>query len=162
MSFEKEEHLFFRNFWFLYFQKLHFWKYMYLYKVGVCRSKYTLSSTAHIPLYDIHYTVSPCLVQLCIVRNFFKPHYLFKSYFTESYLNYFQMVAGVVNWNSISIWLLLFVDISQLFFSFGPLNYFSSAYFELTLLTCPVCFFYTFLETTESLNLEYLGNLCLI
>ena len=79
MSFEKEEHLFFRNFWFLYFQKLHFWKYMYLYKVGICRSKYTLSSTAHIPLYNIHYTVSPCLVQLCIVRNFFKSHYLFKS-----------------------------------------------------------------------------------
>lgn len=40
---------------------------LYLYKVGVCRSKYTLSSTAHIPLYNIHYTVSPCLVQLWIV-----------------------------------------------------------------------------------------------
>ena len=103
----------------------------------------------HIPDKQVCYFLKHCnskslfSAALQIVRNFFKSHYLFKSYFTESYLNYFQMVAGVVNWNSISIWLLLFVDISQLFFYFGLLNYFSSAYFELTLLTCPVCVFFT-------------------
>ena len=109
--------------------------------VGV--GKYTLSSTAHIPLYNIHYTVSPCLVQLCIVRNFFKSHYLFKSspISRRAILTIFkwsQVLSTEIRFQFGFCCLLTFLNF---FFSFGPLNYFSSAYFELTLLTCPVCFF---------------------